>query len=83
MMAKLTSKKRNKLPDSDFALPKERKYPVNDKAHAKNAKARASQQFNKGNLSASEKNMIDKKADKVLGKKKTKTESMNKYVEKF
>ena len=38
-MAKLTTKKRNKLPASDFA-GKDRSYPVNDKSHAANAKAR-------------------------------------------
>lgn len=42
-MAKLTSAKRNKLPSSDFAEPGERKYPVNDKAHARNALARVAQ----------------------------------------
>lgn len=65
-MAKLTTKARNSLPAKKFAEPKERKYPVQDKAHARNAKARASQQYNKGNLSASEKEKIDAKADKVL-----------------
>jgi len=43
-------------------------YPMPDKSHAANAKARASQQFNKGNLSASEKAQIDAKANKVLKK---------------
>jgi hypothetical protein len=42
-MAKLTTKKRKKLPAKDFAEPKERKYPVEDKAHARNALARVSQ----------------------------------------
>ena len=65
-MAKLTTAARNKIPAKKFAEPKERKYPVEDKAHARNAKARASQQYNKGNLSASEKAKIDAKADKVL-----------------
>lgn len=69
-MAKLTTKVRNKLPKSDFALPKERKYPIEDKAHAKNAKARAAQMEEKGKLSASAKSKIDAKANKVLGKSK-------------
>jgi len=64
-MAKLTTKKRNSLPKSDFALPKERKYPINDKSHADNAKARAQQQFNKGNISRSTLKKIDTKAGKV------------------
>ncbi len=69
-MAKLTSSARNKLPASKFAEPKERKYPVNDASHAKNAKARASEMANKGKISASTKSKIDKKADKVLKKAK-------------
>lgn len=42
-MAKLSTKQRNKLPKSDFAEPGDRKYPVEDKSHAKNALARVSQ----------------------------------------
>ena len=68
-MAKLSTAKRNKLKTSEFALPKERKYPVNDRSHAANAKARAQQQYDKGNLSKSELDKIDAKANKVLGKK--------------
>lgn len=41
-MAKLTSASRNKLPGDSFALPG-RKYPIEDKSHAANARARASQ----------------------------------------
>jgi hypothetical protein len=41
-LAKLTTKQRDALPDSAFAGPN-RSYPVQDKAHAANAKARASQ----------------------------------------
>jgi hypothetical protein len=67
-MAELTAKKRNKEPKSDFGLPEERKYPMPDKAHARNAKARASQQRHEGNLSATEKARIDRKADKILDK---------------
>jgi len=69
-MAKLTAKKRNSLPSSEFALPAERKYPVNDKSHAANAKARAAQQLKKGNITASEKKRIDTQANKVLKKGK-------------
>lgn len=67
-MAKLTTKKRNDLKKSTFALPEERKYPIPDKSHAKNAKARASQQYAQGKLSAAKKTEIDRKADKKLGK---------------
>lgn len=67
-MAKLTSKERNKLQKSQFALPSERKYPVDTKARAINAKARAQQQYDKGNLSKSSLNKIDAKANKKLKK---------------
>lgn len=70
-MSKLTSKSRNKLPKSDFGMPGERKYPMPDKSHAANAKARATQMENKGKISASTKSKIDAKANKVLkGSKK-------------
>jgi len=39
----LTTEERNKLPDADFALPKERKYPIPDISHARNALARVAQ----------------------------------------
>lgn len=67
-MAKLTAKKRNNLPKSDFALPAEKKYPMPDKAHAANAKARATQMVAKGKLSPSSKSKIDAKANRVLDK---------------
>ena len=67
-MAKLTTASRKKIPASKFALPGGR-YPVEDKAHARDAKARASQQAHAGNLSAADKAKVDRKADAVLGKK--------------
>jgi hypothetical protein len=67
-MATLSEKQRDKLPDSKFGLPEEHKYPMPDKAHARNAKARASQQQNAGRITAAEERKIDRKADKVLGK---------------
>jgi hypothetical protein len=67
-MATLTEKKRDNLKDSTFGLPEEHKYPMPDKSHARNAKARASQQEKKGNLTESEKARIDRKADKILDK---------------
>ena len=69
-MARLTTKARKALPAKDFAGP-ERSYPVENKAHARNAKARASEMEHKGKISESTKAKIDAKADKVLkGKKK-------------
>ena len=42
-MSKLTSNKRNDLNKSSFAIPSKRAYPIEDKAHARNALARVSQ----------------------------------------
>jgi hypothetical protein len=53
-MAKLSDQQRDKLPDSKFGLPDERKYPMPDKAHARNAKARAAQQEEKGTITKSD-----------------------------
>ena len=65
-MADLSTKKHDKLPKSEFGLPEERKYPMPDKSHAANAKARASQQLDDGNLTKTEKEKIDRKADRIL-----------------
>ena len=66
MMAKLSAKSRDKLPKSDFGLPGEKKYPMPNKEHAINAKARATQMENKGKLSSSSKAKIDAKANRIL-----------------
>jgi hypothetical protein len=66
IMAKLNTIARNKLPAKDFAEPKKRAYPVEDKAHARNAKARASQAVRAGRMSKAEEGKIDKKANAVL-----------------
>lgn len=67
-MAELTTKRRNAMPKTTFGLPGQRKYPMPDKAHAANAKARATQQVAKGNLSPASKAKIDAKANRILGK---------------
>lgn len=69
-MAKLTTTKRKKIPKSDFGLRGERKYPMEDKSHARAAKSRASQMEAKGKLSEAAKLKIDAKADRILGKRK-------------
>lgn len=51
-MSVLKAKKRNTLPDSAFALPSKRAYPIHDRAHAANAMARLEQ--NRSNLTPSE-----------------------------
>lgn len=70
-MSKLSTKARKALPAKDFAGPG-RSYPVEDKSHARNAKARASQAVNAGRMSKSTEAKIDRKADRVLGKGKRK-----------
>jgi hypothetical protein len=65
-MAKLTAKGRDKLPTDKFAEPDKRAYPVEDKPHARNAKARAAQAVKAGRMSKAEQGNIDKKADAVL-----------------
>ena len=63
----LSTSRRNKLPKSDFGIPKSRKYPMPDKSHAANAKARASQMVKAGKLSPGNKAKIDAKANRILG----------------
>jgi hypothetical protein len=66
----LTSKVRSALKKSTFGLPSEKKYPMPDKSHAANAKARATQMVKKGKITESEKKKIDAKANRMLKKGK-------------
>ena len=76
-MAELSATKRAKMPAKEFGLPEKARtedakketgnYPMPDKKHARNAKARASQQYKAGNLTKDELERIDRKADKILG----------------
>jgi hypothetical protein len=65
-MAELTSKSRNALADRIFALPG-RRFPIPDKAHAQNAKARATQGLKAGTLSAAQAATVRRKANRKLG----------------
>ena len=75
-MADLDAEDRGKIPTREFGLPekartKEAKkesgnYPMPDKEHARNAKARAAQQQKAGNLTKKDQERIDRKADKIL-----------------
>lgn len=65
-MAELDAEKRNALAKATFGLPNERKYPMPDKSHAANAKARAAQQLKAGRLTKSQYDEIVSKADKKL-----------------
>ena len=65
-MARLTTKERKALPKSDFGEPGRRAYPMPDRSHAANAKARASQAVKAGRMSKSEGRKIDAKANRKL-----------------
>ena len=67
-MAKLTTEERNALPASKFAEPAQRAYPIEDKPHARNAKARAAQAVNAGRMPQAAADRIDEMADTVLRK---------------
>ncbi len=65
---KLNAGKRKRIPRSEFGLPGSRKYPMPDKSHAANAKARATQMVERGKLSSASAARIRAKADRILGK---------------
>lgn len=71
-MGTFTTKARNALPKASFGLPGSRGYPMPDKSHAANAKARAAQAVNAGRMTPSTQARIDAKANRVIGKKKAK-----------
>jgi len=50
-MAKLTTKTRKKIPTKEFALPG-RRYPIEDKSHARNALSRVAQYGTPGEVSS-------------------------------
>lgn len=67
-MPKLSTDARNALAASDFAEPDIRAYPIEDNAHARNAKARAAQAVKAGRMLQAEADQIDEKADAVLNR---------------
>lgn len=68
-MAKLDAEERKEIPSREFGLPGPRKYPINDRAHAANAKARVSQMVKRGKLSPASAAKIRAKANRLLGEK--------------
>jgi hypothetical protein len=66
-MTHLTKTARDALPDSAFGLPETRAYPMPDATHARNAKARAAEEFRSGNLTAKDRTRVDDKANRILG----------------
>lgn len=70
MAKELKAKDRKKLSKDEFALPGKKKYPIPDKAHARNALARVAQ-----NGSAADQKKVKaavKKRFPSIGKKKSK-----------
>ncbi len=67
-MSHLTQEERDALPDSAFGLPEKRAYPIDTRARASNAKARATQEYERGLLTAEERDRIDKAADHRLAR---------------
>lgn len=65
-MAVLTTKERKDMPKSEFGVPGERRFPMPDKNHARNALARLNQA--KG-LTEEQKVHIMRKAHAMLGEK--------------
>jgi hypothetical protein len=75
-MAKLTAEQRGELPAKDFGLPEKARstkakketgnYPIPDRGHAISAKRLSRKQRKDGNLTKSEFDRINVKADKVL-----------------
>jgi hypothetical protein len=65
---KLSYKQKKGFKKSEYGLPGEKKYPMPDRSHAANAKARATQMVNKGKLSESLAEKIKAKANRILGR---------------
>jgi len=65
-MPELDARKRDQLPDSAFAFPKERKLPLNDASHVRNAAARFNQVED---VSASEKKTAKSRIQRAAKKK--------------
>lgn len=83
-MAKITTAKRKALSRSEFGLPAKAKkgprggaprgaFPIDTKARAQNAKARAQQQLKAGNITKAERDEIFRRANSVLRTKGAQT----------
>ena len=80
IMAKLTARARKAIPSSEFGIPSKRKYPMENRKHAANAKSRASEAVSSGRMSRSTEAKIDRKANRILGDKETTfTDLVNRY----
>jgi hypothetical protein len=66
-MAKLKAVTRNKLPSSAFGLPKQHKYPMEDRVHQIKAEEFATKEQRAGKLSPAQASRIRAKAKRLLG----------------
>jgi hypothetical protein len=67
-MAKLKASARNKLPASTFGLPKQRKYPMEDRVHQIKAEEFATKEQRAGKLSPAQASRIRANAKRLLGR---------------
>jgi len=91
-MSTLSAKQRENLPAKAFGLPEKARtkkarretgnYPIPDRGHAISAIRRSSVEFERGNLTKDEFDRINRKAGKVLRKKKTKAKKAKKAKKK-
>lgn len=65
---KLDAAERKRIPASEFGLPDQRKFPMPNRSHAANAKARATQGVKRGTLSEESAEKIRAKANRMLSK---------------
>jgi len=65
-MGLLSTAARKRLPKSSFGMPGQRKYPMPDASHARNALARVSQAQNAGKISAGAAAKVRAKARRIL-----------------
>jgi hypothetical protein len=81
-MSKLSAKQRERLPAKAFGLPEKARtkkarrasgnYPIPDRGHAISAIRRSEREYERGNLTKDEFDRINRKAGKVLRKRKAK-----------
>ncbi len=65
---KLSSKERKAMPAREFAIPKSRGFPLNDKNHQRMAISGATRSERAGNITPGQESMIKAKARRLLKK---------------
>jgi len=68
-MARLSYRAKKSLPKRSYGLPGRKAYPMPDRRHAADAKARASQMLRRGKLSRREYSKIVRKANRKLSRR--------------